>query len=175
MTAFKNIILIGFMGCGKTTIGKRISDTLKMNFIDTDSLIQKNIGMSISQIFEEYGESEFRNIETKTCIELSDSFGNVIATGGGIIKNQKNVDALKKSGVFVYLKATPEFVYKNLKDDNSRPLLNVDDKLSKIRELMFQRVSSYEKYSDLTIDISEYSIENAVNIIIEDLKGLGML
>lgn len=150
----KNIVLIGFMGCGKTTLGKKLSLKLKYNFIDTDRYIEHKEGTSIAQMFEEKGEAYFRDLEKNAVEILSKEGGNIIATGGGIIKNEENMCMLKKTGIIVYLKATPEHIYRNIADDVTRPLLQGDDKLSIIRRLMEERKSLYEKYADVTVCVN---------------------
>ncbi|MDD3570082.1 MAG: shikimate kinase [Lachnospiraceae bacterium] len=149
----KNIVLIGFMGCGKTTLGKKLSIKLKYSFMDTDRYIERKEGMSISQIFEEKGESYFRDLEKNTVEILSKEVGNIIATGGGIIKNEQNMHMLKETGIIVYLKATPEHIFRNIANDDTRPLLQGEDKLEKIRILMEERRELYEKYADVTVDV----------------------
>ena len=104
----KNIVLIGFMGSGKTSVGKRLSLVLKREFIDTDDFIEKREGMTINEIFKEKGEEEFRKIERELYKRFSTPKKKIIATGGGVIKNPANIANLKKGGVIVYLKSSPE-------------------------------------------------------------------
>ena len=109
-----NYIFIGFMGCGKTTFGKKISKRLGYKFIDTDKYIEHREKTTISNIFEKFGEAYFRGIEAEICREFASARDMVIATGGGIIKNEKNIENLKKNGVIIYLKASPEHIYSNI-------------------------------------------------------------
>ena len=132
----KNIVLIGFMGSGKTSVGKRLSLVLKRELYKRFSTPKKKI----------------------------------IATGGGVIKNPANIANLKKGGVIVYLKSSPEKIAQNLKFDNTRPILQVDDKEAKIRELLAQREPFYNKYAEITIDVSNYDIDHTVDKIIELAK-----
>ena len=166
----KNIVLIGFMGSGKTSVGKRLSLVLKREFIDTDDFIEKREGMTINEIFKEKGEEEFRKIETELFKRFSTPKKKIIATGGGVIKNPANIANLKKGGVIVYLKSSPEKIAQNLKFDNTRPILQVDDKEAKIRELLAQREPFYNKYAEITIDVSNYDIDHTVDKIIELAK-----
>lgn len=166
----KNIVLIGFMGSGKTSVGKRLSIKLKREFVDMDDFIVQKLGMTVNEIFEKFGEQYFRDIENELCERFATKKNKIIATGGGVIKNEKNVDNLKKSGVIVYLKTTPENIAYNLRNDNSRPLLMVEDKLAKIRELMQQRVPTYEKYADVTIDVSQLDLENTLINILREVE-----
>ena len=155
------------MGSGKTSVGKRLSLVLKREFIDTDDFIEKREGMTINEIFKEKGEEEFRKIERELYKRFSTPKKKIIATGGGVIKNSANIANLKKGGVIVYLKSSPEKIAQNLKFDNTRPILQVDDKEAKIRELLAQREPFYNKYAEITIDVSNYDIDHTVDKIIE--------
>lgn len=163
----RNIVLIGFMGSGKTSVGKRLSIELKREFIDTDDFIEKREGMTINEIFAERGEAEFRRIEKELYRRFSRAKRKIIATGGGVIKNPANIANLKKGGVIIYLKSSPEKIAQNLKYDNTRPILMVSDKEAKIRELLAQREPFYNKYAQITVDVSNFDIEHTVKKIIE--------
>lgn len=166
-----NIVLIGFMGCGKTTVGKLLAKKLGFTFIDSDTFIENKLNMKISQIFEKYGEKYFREYEHNIIIEIGKLNNHVVATGGGVIKDKKNIAELKKKGIVLYLNMPPERIYTNIKDDNSRPLLQVDDKLSAIIELLNQRKPLYEMYADVIIDIKDDTVDNIVANIIEIVGG----
>ncbi len=162
----KNIVLIGFMGCGKTSVGRKLSIVLKREFIDTDDFIVKREGMSISKIFETKGEAYFRELERELCQRYAQPKGKIIATGGGIIKNSENIKNLKKGGVIIYLKSTPKQIAMNLRYDNSRPLLRVANKEAKIAELLNERKKLYERCADKTIDVSNIDINSTIDKII---------
>ena len=148
----KNIVLIGFMGSGKSSVGKKLSYKLKEPFIDSDSLIEKRAGCSITQIFADKGEDAFRDIETKCIRELTEKKpGFIISTGGGMPLREENRKLLRKIGSVVYLKAEPETIYERIKDDTSRPLLRSEDPQKKIREMMNERSSIYEEAADITV------------------------
>lgn len=166
----KNIVLIGFMGSGKTSIGKRLSLVLKREFIDTDDFIEKREGMSINEIFEKKGESEFRKMEKELYKRFSKPKKKIIATGGGVIKNPANIANLKKGGVIIYLKSSPEKIAQNLTFDNTRPILQVPDKEGKIRELLEEREPFYNKYAEIIVDVSNSDIDFTVDKIIEVSK-----
>lgn len=166
-----NIVLIGFMGCGKTTIGNRLAYKLKYSFIDSDKRIEEEAGISISQIFDTYGEDYFRSLETDIIKKISKVDKQVIATGGGIIKNEQNIIELKKKGIILYLNATAEHIYNNLKNDNSRPLLQVEDKQAEIASILKQRAPLYEKYADIIIDVTDHSVNTTVEGIMMNLGG----
>lgn len=174
MNLNKNIVLIGFMGCGKTTFGKKLSRYFRCNFIDTDKYIENKEHMTIPEIFAKKGEPYFRNLETEVCREVSNKKGIIIATGGGIIKNKENMNLLKKNGIVLYLKATPEHIYRNIEKDTSRPLLNGGDKMEKIRSLMQERIPTYEKYADITVQVSGGTVNYITNKIAERLEGMFM-
>ncbi len=161
----KNIVLIGFMGCGKSSIGKAVSLKLGYEFLDTDVKIQSNMKMSINDIFKNYGEDYFRGLEKDLCRKMASVCSTVIATGGGIIKSKENIDNLKTNGIFIYIKSSAEKILRNVGDDMSRPLINVENRKEKIEELLEQRVPLYEKYADITVDVSEADIlQSAENI-----------
>lgn len=164
-----NIVLIGFMGCGKTTLGKKISTRLGYKFIDTDKYIEKKENKNISKIFENDGEEYFRQLERNMVMELSEERKCVIATGGGIIKDAETMAYLKKSGIILYLKSTAEHIYRNVGNDKSRPLLQGGNKMEKIRTLMAERIPIYEKYAMVTVDVSRGTVSQTAKRIIEAL------
>lgn len=153
----KNVILIGFMGVGKTTVGLELANALGIRLMDMDTIIQKQQNMSISDIFLDFGENYFRNLESDLCFELASKSNIVISTGGGIIEKSQNLELLKKTGKVVYLRATFEEVYCKLKLDISRPILNVPNKDEKIQELLSKRSPIYESFADFTVDIKDKS------------------
>ncbi len=167
----RNIILIGFMGSGKTSIGKRLSLKLKWEFIDTDDFIEKREGMSINEIFAEKGEAYFRGLERELCSRYREPKNKIIATGGGVIKNRDNVADLKSGGIIFYLKSDPKTIAHNLRNDDTRPLLRGGDKLEKITELMGQREPMYEEYADITVNVADLNMEDTLNLIEKEYKN----
>lgn len=162
----KNIVLIGFMGSGKTSVGKRLSMILKREFIDMDDYIEKREQMTVNEIFAQKGEPYFREQERELCKRLANSYNKVVATGGGVVKSAENIAALKNSGIIFYLCSTPEKIAENLKNDSSRPLLNVPDKADKIRQMMKEREPFYKNAYDVEIDVSNSEIDKTVEYII---------
>jgi shikimate kinase len=147
-----NIVLCGFMGCGKTTVGKILAEKLGYTFKDSDLEIEKEQGTTISEIFNKFGEAYFRSLETEMLKRLSDEKGLIIATGGGAVVNKNNADILKENNFVVYLKVTPETVLERLKNDTTRPLLMRDDKETAIKTLMAEREDAYNYACHLCVD-----------------------
>jgi len=171
----RNIVLIGFMGSGKTTVGRNLANELDFKFIDTDHLIESNTNMTISDIFKTYGEDYFRNLEKDVIKSISELRGYVISTGGGIVKYHKNILVLRKNGILFYLKASPDKIYNNiLKDSDNRPLLKGSkyEKLTKIRILLQQREGLYNSASDYTINTDLKDIREIVGEIIKAYKNM---
>lgn len=155
----KNIVLIGFMGCGKTTVGKKLANVLKVDFYDTDEIIEEKTKMSISEIFTEYGEDNFRQREATVIESLCERKGVIISTGGGVVIKPYNMKLLKKNGVIIWLKASLESILQRLKDNTSRPLLYKKD-FNKINELYNMRNRLYYYYSDICIDTNGKNIKD---------------
>ena len=148
----ENIVLCGFMGCGKTTVGKALAKKTGMSLVDTDKYIEEKENMTISDIFKVYGEEYFRELEHKACVELADKSNLIIATGGGALTFERNVNALKKSCVIVLLDVPVDVLYKRLEFDTTRPLLQRADKKEAMTELYNKRMPVYKKASDIVID-----------------------
>lgn len=138
-----NIILVGFMGTGKTTVGKILAEKLGLEFLDMDDIIVEREGKSIPRIFEEDGEPHFRMIEKKLVEELSGRSGLVVGAGGGIVLNPDNVANFDRTGLVVCLSATPEAIMERVRTDSNRPLLEGDDKMQKILSILESRKELY--------------------------------
>jgi len=164
----KNIILTGFMGTGKTYIGKLLAHRLKYKYIDTDEIIEHQTGMKIKDIFEKYGETYFRDLETKVVKKVSKLNNCVIATGGGIVLRKENMDELEKNGFIVNLKAKPETIYKRIKNNTDRPLLNKPDPKKEIQKLLKIRKPYYER-CNLSVETDKESPEEIIKFIINQL------
>lgn len=159
----ENVVLIGFMGSGKTTIGLRLSYSLKRAIEDTDKLIEKKEGRSIKDIFADDGEEYFRGCETDLLKELCETQRNkIISVGGGTPVRAVNRPLLKQLGIVVYLRIRPETVYERLRYDETRPLLMGQDPLEKICALMTERSAAYEEAADYIIDVDELKMEEVV-------------
>lgn len=161
----KNLILCGFMGCGKTTVGENLRKKSGMNLIDTDTYIEKTQGMTISEIFEKYGEDYFRDLEHKACKELSEKKGVIISTGGGALTFQRNVDVLKNTGTVVLIDVPLEVLKERLKNDTTRPLLQRPDKDEAMKTLYEKRMPLYKSAADIIIDGNNSPLQVALNIL----------
>jgi shikimate kinase len=138
-----NIILCGFMGTGKSTIGRIVASRLGWQFVDTDQVIETRQGKSIKEIFDQAGESAFRQLETDLCKELATWTKHVIATGGGMVLRPENRDLLKQAGIVVCLEASAEEIYRRLQHATNRPLLSSPDPQQRIKELLAARAEAY--------------------------------
>ena len=166
-----NIILIGFMGCGKSTIGVKLSYRLRRPMLDTDKLIEKEEGRTISEIFETDGEEYFRNLETE-CIKklISTVHSQIISVGGGLPMREVNHALLKELGMVVYLRAEAETIYGRVKHDKTRPLLQCDNPKEKIKTLMKQRAAVYESASDVIVDVDNKDFDTILDEIVKYLQ-----
>jgi len=164
-----NIILTGFMATGKSEVGKELARLLKMEFIDTDDLIEEKVEMKISEIFAKKGEKYFRDLESEIAKEVGGWDNYVIATGGGIVLKQQNIDAMKKNGKIINLTASVKKILERAQKNFARPLLNVKNKKSEIEKLLSERKPYYER-CDFSFDTSETTPEEAAKKIVEILK-----
>lgn len=164
-----NIILIGFMGTGKTTIGKQLAETIGYDFVDTDEYIEQMQNMKISDIFKKEGEVYFRCLETKVIRNMSFfAEKKVISTGGGLPLREENIDILKRLGFIVHLKTSPEETWNRIKYDNTRPLLQCENPYKKIEDLLKIRTPIYEKVGNITVYTDNISFEDIYNNIISE-------
>jgi len=168
----KNILLIGFMGAGKTTVSAKLSELLAMEIMEMDAHIQQKEGMSIKEIFAVHGEEYFRNCESNTLIELRERRHMVVSCGGGVPLRESNVALMKNSGYVVWLTAAPEAIYDRVKDSTERPLLNSNMNVPFIRDLMENRREKYEKAADIKIDTTGKEIEEICEELLQKLSAL---
>lgn len=160
-----NIILVGLMGAGKTTIGRLLAKRLGKRFVDSDHEIESRSGVTIPTIFEIEGEAGFRKRESMVIEELSRETGLVMATGGGVVLNPDNREALKLGGFVVYLCAPAELLYSRTRHDRNRPLLQVANPLGRLRELLVQRDPLYREVSDMVVDVASHSASATVQLL----------
>lgn len=164
----KNIVLCGFMGCGKSTVGRRLAKKRSMTFVDMDSYIEAKAGRTISEIFATDGEAAFRTMEHETCVALGGKSDLVIATGGGAVLRADNVSALSQNGTIVFLNVSEACVLERLKNDTTRPLLQREDKEAAVHALMQERIPLYTKAAMLTVDADgdAEAVANAIDVIL---------
>lgn len=147
-----NIFLIGFMGAGKSTISDYLKNVLAMDVVEMDQCIVERQGMSISDIFETYGEEYFRELETNLLIEMQSRSNVVVSCGGGVPMRERNVTAMKKNGRVVLLTAKPETILERVKDNHDRPLLENNKNVSFIADLLEKRRAKYEAAADIVVE-----------------------
>lgn len=166
-----SIALIGFMGAGKTAVGKALAKKLNREFVELDSLIEHKAGKSIPDIFQQDGEIAFRELEIEVTKEVSKAKNLVIACGGGLVLNKINIDRLRREARIVYLTASSGVILKRVSGDGGeRPLLKAPDKASTIQELLRFRQPFYERAADIKIDTSKLDIDSVAEQIIEKLR-----
>jgi shikimate kinase len=166
----KNIVLTGFMGTGKTEVGRVLAQRLGYVLIDVDEEIEKEQKMKISDIFSRSGEPAFRDIESAMIRKLAQLGRAVISTGGGAVLRQENINSLRSKGVIVCLTASAETIFGRTKRSNDRPLLKVDDPLGKIKELLVFRQPCYKK-ADIAIDTEGKAPVEVAEEIIEKVRS----
>ncbi len=148
-----NLILIGFMGSGKTSVGERLSRALSLPLVDTDSLVEERLGLTIPEIFSRLGEERFREEESKVIEEVASGDGQVISCGGGAVLRERNVERLKRNGKIFYLRVSAEEVCRRLDRSDDRPLLaRGEDRLDRARRLLESREPLYLEAADAVIE-----------------------
>jgi len=166
------IVLIGYRGSGKTTVGKILSKVLGLRFISTDEEIVKKTGKSIPEIVKNYGWEKFRDIETEIAKSLSDEDNIIIDTGGGIVLRDENVRALKRNGIVIFLSAPPEVLAERIKDDSSRPPLKLGrTHWDEVKEVLEERLPYYRKAMDIEISTEGKTPEEVSEEIIKILQN----
>lgn len=171
----KNIVLTGFMGSGKSSVGTKLAERLNRSFVDMDREIEKVCGMSVSDLFRRYGELRFRSEEKLMARKLAGQSGLVIATGGGVVLGEGNLEALRENGVIITLAASPENIYQRVnRKKGSRPLLKKNLTIEDIVEMLASRQALYQQ-AELIIDTSDKNINEVVEEIISYLRSQGEL
>lgn len=181
------ILLIGLPGSGKSTLGRQLARRLGLPFIDSDAEIEKRLTCSIREYFEREGEESFRDIEQAIIVELTQRDANpanpaefdsspkcILSTGGGVVLRQGNRDNLRASGYVIYLRSNPDEIFKRLRHDRNRPLLQVDDPLQRLRDLYTARDPLYRETAHFVIDTGRPSVTTLVNMIVMQLELAGV-
>lgn len=155
MEVNKNIFLIGFMGCGKSTMARLLAEQTGAKLIEMDETIEAEARMTINEIFETYGENHFRDLESQLIQRIADEGGAVVSCGGGAILRSENVECMKKNGTIVYLSATPQTIFRRVCNSTNRPLLNGNMNVEYITSLMEKRLPHYQAAADITVVVDE--------------------
>ncbi len=166
----KNIYLIGFMGAGKSTAARALSDAAGMDMVEMDQRIEKEQEMPITEIFAVYGEAYFRDLETELIGSLAKKTGLVVSCGGGSVLREKNAALMKESGCIVLLTATPETIYERVRHSTNRPVLNGNMNVDYIRALMEKRRERYEAVADVMIPTDGRTIREIAADILEHIQ-----
>lgn len=164
-----NLLLIGFMGTGKSTIARQLSQKLSLPFFEMDQYIAEIEGKEISKIFEENGEAYFRDLETSLLKKLLSKSGTIISCGGGITLCNENIQEMKNHGIVILLTATPETILQRVKYNNSRPILNGKKNIHDISKLMEERKANYLKAADIIISTDSKNLSQICHEILKSL------
>jgi shikimate kinase len=167
--------LVGLPGSGKTTVGRQLARRLKLRFVDSDQAIESRLGCSIREFFEREGEPRFRDIEVEVIEALTLDHDCVVSTGGGAVLREENRRNLRERGRVVYLKSTPEELFRRLRHDTNRPLLQVSDPMSRLRELFEYRDPLYTQVAHFVLETGRPSVSSLVNMIVMHLELGGQI
>ena len=169
------IALVGLPGSGKTTVGRQLARRLQLAFFDSDQVIEERLGCAIRDYFEHEGEASFRDVEAAVIDELTRQASGILSTGGGAVLRPANQACLRERGYVVYLRSSPEELFRRLRHDVSRPLLQVADPLGRLRELYKQRDPLYRATAHFVIDTGRPSVNTLVNTIAMQLELAGIV
>lgn len=167
--------LIGLPGSGKSTVGRQLARRIALPFFDSDHVIEQRLGCSIREFFEREGEERFRDIEAKVLEELTAGPASVVSTGGGSVLRAENRERLHQRGSVVYLRSTPEEVFRRLRYDRNRPLLQVADPLQRLRDLYTVRDPLYRETAHFVIETGRPSVAMLVSMIVMQLELAGVV
>ncbi|MBJ6609330.1 MAG: shikimate kinase AroK [Candidatus Thiothrix moscowensis] len=162
-----NIILVGLMGAGKSTIGRQLARRMNLTFYDSDKVIEERTGVSIPHIFEVEGEAGFRDREAQVIADLAAMSGILLATGGGSILRESNRQHLKASGYVIYLRASAEQLFQRIRQDKNRPLMQTANPLQTLRDLLKVREPLYLEVADMVIPTGKQK----VNLILREIEN----
>lgn len=170
-----HVALVGLPGSGKSTVGRQLARRLGRPFIDTDQVIEQRVGLSIREFFEREGEESFRDLEESVIDELTLGEPCVLSTGGGAVLRLANRQHLKQRTQAVYLHSAPEEVFRRLRHDRNRPLLQVPDPLARLRELYALRDPLYRESARFVVETGRPSVAALVNMVVMQLELAGVL
>jgi shikimate kinase len=159
------LVLVGLPGSGKTTVGRQLARRLRLSFVDSDHAIEQRLGCSIREYFEKEGEDRFRDLESEVLDDLTQHFQGVLSTGGGSVLRSVNRERLHARGIVFYLRSSPEDVFRRLKHDRTRPLLQVADPMQRLRDLYEVRDGLYRETAHHVIETGRPTVGGLVNKI----------
>jgi shikimate kinase len=169
------LILVGMPGSGKSTVGRQLSRRLGLPFFDSDHVIEQRLGCSIREYFANAGEAAFRDVEQQVLADLASAPHAVVATGGGAVLREANRECLRSAGRVVYLRSSPEELYRRLRHDTQRPLLQVADPLGKLKSLYSERDPLYRETAHFVVETGRPSVPTLVNMVVMQLELAGDL
>ncbi|WP_232834369.1 shikimate kinase [Rhodoferax ferrireducens] len=175
MRQISNIALIGLPGSGKSTVGRQLARRLQLPFFDSDHVIEQQLGCSIREYFEREGEDRFRDVEEAVIDQLTQNPKCVLSTGGGVVLRPANRQHLHERGQVVYLNSSPDELFRRLRHDVNRPLLQVADPLGRLRDLHTLRDPLYRETAHFTIETGRPSVATLVNMIVMQLELAGVV
>ncbi len=162
-------------GSGKSTVGRHLARQLGLRFLDSDAVLDQRIGMPIREYFAQHGEGAFRDVEQDVIDELTQQGGIVLATGGGVVLRPSNRDALHSRSHVLYLRSTPEELFRRLRNDTQRPLLQVADPQAKLRELFRERDPLYRRVAHFVIEGARPSVQALLGMVLMQLELAGLV
>jgi len=172
MNSARSIVLIGFMGAGKSSVGRWLERRTGLTRVDTDEIIAAKYRISISEIFSKHGETAFREAETEALRELPPDRPTIIVTGGGTILRPENVEILKRAGTIVWLQGDEETLFERAGRRGSRPLLQTENPRETFSELMKKRKPLYQQVADFRVDTTALSHEEVADAVLRKIEGL---
>ncbi len=170
MQGTRSISLVGLPGSGKSTIGRQLAARLDLQFFDSDSVIERQLGCSIREFFEREGEPAFRDIERAVIDDLTQKFDCVISTGGGVVLKSANRDMLRTRCQTIYLHSPPQEIFRRLRHDRNRPLLQVADPLARLEGMYLERDPLYRETANFVVETGRPSVSTVVNTIVMQLE-----
>lgn len=174
-SATPTVVLVGLPGAGKSTVGRQLARRLGVNFVDSDHVIEERLGCSVREYFEREGEQAFRDLEQAVLAELVQRQGIVLSTGGGSVLRPANRQVLKAHGWVVYLKSSPQELFKRLRHDKTRPLLQGSDPLQKLKDLYQVRDPLYREVAHHSVETGRPSVNTLVNHIAMQLEQRALM
>lgn len=168
------ISLVGLPGSGKTTVGRQLARRLRLPFVDSDHALEAHLGCSIREFFEREGEQRFRDMESQMLETLTREGSKVLSTGGGSVLRPENRAHLRDRSQVVYLKSTPEELFRRLRHDTQRPLLQVADPMGRLRDLFRDRDPLYQDIAHFVLETGRPSVSTLVNMVVMQLEMAGL-